>query len=130
MLRSADCRSFTRRCIVPALLSLSLAADSEPSITMGKPDKKQPKLQFELQNAHEDGVVAHNACPDSTGPEMGREVCQILTIMQLSLTKINGKIDVLSYRMDRMSEHIDEHAEHLDMVGRCVAWKRSRSLPL
>ncbi|KAJ1113071.1 hypothetical protein NDU88_001330 [Pleurodeles waltl] len=41
--------------------------------------------------------------------------------MQFSLTKIDGGIDAVSFRMDRLSEHLDKLAEFPDMIERSVS---------
>ncbi|KAJ1152460.1 hypothetical protein NDU88_005235 [Pleurodeles waltl] len=44
----------------------------------------------------------------------------ILTEMQCSVTKSDGKIDIMSFRMYRMSDCLDKHKKHLNMVKRQV----------
>ncbi|KAJ1207753.1 hypothetical protein NDU88_003143 [Pleurodeles waltl] len=84
---------------------------------MGKPDKTQAKLQFDLRKTsrssegHTVDTRAVSGDPDSDG-EPGLK--QILTTMQQTLATIDGKIDSLNYRIDRMTERLDKHAQRLD----------------
>ncbi|KAJ1100333.1 hypothetical protein NDU88_005419 [Pleurodeles waltl] len=64
--------------------------------------------------AREDMSTLATSEQDNLGPEMGTKLQHIFTTMQLSLTKINGKINSLSYNVDRMSEGVYKHVERLD----------------
>ncbi|KAJ1091800.1 hypothetical protein NDU88_004915 [Pleurodeles waltl] len=91
---------------------------------MGKTDKNQSKLQFELRKMlkpREDVAVSPETDPNTLGPEMGSELHQVLTKMQIILTKTNGKIDALFNRTDRMTECIDKQSKGLDTVERRVS---------
>ncbi|KAJ1099996.1 hypothetical protein NDU88_005086 [Pleurodeles waltl] len=91
---------------------------------MGKTDKTRAKQQFEqcrAPRAREETPSTAKTNQDTTEPEMGTKLRQILTTMQLIFNKIDTKIDSYSYRMDRNLECIDKHAEHLDMAERHVS---------
>ncbi|KAJ1218417.1 hypothetical protein NDU88_005997 [Pleurodeles waltl] len=91
---------------------------------MGKVDKSQLKLQFKLQKTLwpcEEGAAAPELGPNASGSELVGELHQILNALQLSLTRIDGKIDTFPYRMDRMPESIDKHAQRLVMVEQRVS---------
>ena len=84
---------------------------------MGKTDKAQSKLQFDLRKtprSKEDEEGERDTATAQAPLEMGSKLRQMLIAVQQSLTTIDGKIDALTYRMDRMSERIDKHAERLD----------------
>ncbi|KAJ1132570.1 hypothetical protein NDU88_010878 [Pleurodeles waltl] len=108
---------------VPCLY-LTPATGSKSLVAMGKMDKSHPNLQFELQKTlwlHEERAAEPEMGPASPMLEMGGELCQILTVMQFSLTKIDGKIESLSYHMDMVLERIKQHAEQVDMVERWLS---------
>ena len=89
---------------------------------MGKTDKPQSKLQFELRKPPKTrDEDAHMSETDSSRPEVGFDVILYLSAMQQSITKIDGKIDALSIQMARLSERLDKHAGRLDMVERRVS---------
>ncbi|KAJ1134384.1 hypothetical protein NDU88_000836 [Pleurodeles waltl] len=52
-----------------------------------------------------------------TAPDQKR----ILTSMQQNLTRTDGKIDALTYRIDRKLDRLDGHAECLDQLERRVS---------
>ncbi|KAJ1144996.1 hypothetical protein NDU88_011288 [Pleurodeles waltl] len=90
---------------------------------MGKSDKIQAKLQFESRKAHKmrsEGASAPAEMLENGEWETAPDLQQILMAMQECLTKIDGKIDALTYRMDCMSDRLDGHAECLDQVERRV----------
>ncbi|KAJ1153453.1 hypothetical protein NDU88_006212 [Pleurodeles waltl] len=66
----------------------------------------------------EDGSSTAASVPGDLSHELSNVLCLILTTMQQNLTKIDGKIGSLLYRMDRMSDRIDKHADHLNMAER------------
>ncbi|KAJ1154401.1 hypothetical protein NDU88_007153 [Pleurodeles waltl] len=88
---------------------------------MGKADRKQSKLQFDLRKSTKsqgNGVEVAGGMQEPLGAGRDTELKQILVAMQHSLTKIDCKIDTLTYRIDRMPKRMDKHAERLDMVER------------
>ena len=97
---------------------------------MGKTDKAQSKLQFDLRKtprANDGEELGQGEGLAQPSQEMNSELRQMLVTMQQSLTKIDGKIDALTFRMDRMTERLDKHTERLDMVERRVAEKEQVS---
>ncbi|KAJ1191668.1 hypothetical protein NDU88_000984 [Pleurodeles waltl] len=100
---------------------------------MSKTDKNQAK--FQLNHRKLSGPAGDGAEPGSErGPDMPsgeeQDLRQILVAMQHSLTRIDGKIDSLSYRMDRMTECLDKHAERLDQSERWVSAVEPRQTQL
>ncbi|KAJ1153506.1 hypothetical protein NDU88_006265 [Pleurodeles waltl] len=90
-------------------------------VTMGKTNKSQPKQQFDLHKTswtREKGMTGQGPKIEDSEKEGGAELKQIPTVMRHSHSKIDGKIDAFTFRMDRMSERLLKHAEHLHLVER------------
>ncbi|KAJ1203937.1 hypothetical protein NDU88_007718 [Pleurodeles waltl] len=86
---------------------------------MGKSVKNQPKLHFDQSRANklqEEQMDTPGPSEGSPNTEAEPELKQMLAAMQKSLATIDGKIDLLSFRMDRMIEMFNKHAELFDMV--------------
>ena len=93
-------------------------------MAMGKSDKAQGKLQFELRKTprSRDGAArGTNLAPEPPSSEMSSELWQMLTTMQQSLSLIDTKIDIFTLRMDKMTEHLDQQTERIDMMEQRVA---------
>ncbi|KAJ1088147.1 hypothetical protein NDU88_001306 [Pleurodeles waltl] len=92
--------------------------------TIGQSDRIQTKLQFESRKtpkAQGTEVNTPEELMEGASAETNVDLKQMLVFVQRSLTKIDGNIDALMYRMDRMSNRLDKHAEHLDQVERRVS---------
>ncbi|KAJ1204565.1 hypothetical protein NDU88_000011 [Pleurodeles waltl] len=87
---------------------------------MGKTEKTQSKLQFRLlenPRPHNENVTVPETGQDAAELEVGCELRQILTAIQHSITKIDGKIDALTFCMDQVSECFDKHWKPLRPVA-------------
>ncbi|KAJ1150996.1 hypothetical protein NDU88_003783 [Pleurodeles waltl] len=82
---------------------------------MGKRDNSHPKL-WKTTNARDYGMTAPGAAHGKPNAETNCDLKQILVAMQQSLTKMNDKLDDLTFRMDCMSEWIEKNDDCLAMV--------------
>ncbi|KAJ1216013.1 hypothetical protein NDU88_003619 [Pleurodeles waltl] len=86
---------------------------------MGKTDKLQQKLQFDrrrMPKAQNEGGALPEDRTSDVDMTTESDLKQILKTMQQSLTKIDSKVDDLTFRMDRMLDHLGKHAERLDQA--------------
>lgn len=88
---------------------------------MGKVDKAQSKISVKERKTrnHEPDEAQSLTEQGAAGGATPADFCQILAIIQDSLSSIDGKIDSLVYRVDRMVERLDKHTERIDMAERC-----------
>lgn len=92
---------------------------------MGKPDKTQPKLNFEQAEKTPDQTADNQqqpAQPTTSEQDItSKDIHTMFTTIQSTLAALDGKMDNLTYRVDRMSERLDRHTERIDMAERRIS---------
>lgn len=92
---------------------------------MGKPDKNQPKLQFEQTKKTMEQTIEGHAGTQAGATSMNTDTPidfqAMFNTIQSTLSNIDAKIDALTYQVDRMSERIDKHTERIDMAERRIS---------
>lgn len=88
---------------------------------MGKSDKSQPRLSFEMRKPSRTQSKAASDSEADTQREATPSLETTLLAMQRSLQSIDGKIDALNQRMDHMSAKLEKQNTRIGVVEQRVS---------